>query len=751
VAGFLVLFCGNNAWSQYTYTVLHSFTGLDGATPQSSLIFDAQGNLYGTTVYGGEYSVGLPECCGAVYELIPPGTSGGAWSESVLTSFKPGNVDGNIPAGGLALDTQGNLYGVTGAGGPLDGGIAYEVSPPGIGGTTWTRTMIYNFDVDGEAIYPNGRFILDAHGNLIGTSRLEDTVGGDGDVYELSPPAVGGDSWAYNKFFGFTEGDVAGGQYPAGSLVSDSLGNLYGVTEGGGQLCLGDYVCGVVFEVSPPSGGGSLWTETVLYTFTGGADGGLPMAGVILDSEGNLYGTASAGGNTTACASINPIGCGVVFKLAPPAGGVGPWTETVLYTFSGANDGAFPKAGLTLDDHGNLYGTTLYGGNAAVCPPFAFGYGGCGVVFELSPPGNGGGPWTETVLHAFRGGTDGAFPLSGVARDALGNIYGTASAGGDATANAGLVFELSPSAPVLAIVKSHAGNFTQGQTGAQYTITVSNRGTAPTSAPVALGDALPADLIATAMSGTDWNCDPVALICTNSDTVAAGASFPPITLTVDVSCVAASSVVNAATAAGGGAANTPTATDPTAINSSPACGSGNAFTISVTPPSQTVKGGDGTSYLVTLKSVHGFAGAVALLCSGLPADASCAFAAPIVVLTANGTATTTMIVDTTPADASLQSPRDYGRPGGRKFPGLGLGGSMLFLGLCFSVVSVPWRRRRKHGRRRTALLAPALLWLLLGLAGCGGPPPGERVYTITVTGTAGTFGSASTSAVLVVD
>src|SRR5271169_2414365 len=153
------------------------------------------------------------------------------------------------------------------------------------------------------------------------------------------------------------------------------------------------------------------YTETVPYTFTGGSDGAAPAAGLIFDSKGNLYGTAVNGGNTGSanCPGLNPpTGCGVVFELSPPSGGTGPWTETVLYTFTGGADGAYPQASLVFDTKGNLYGTTSSGGSTSgtVCQ----GIGGCGVVFELSPPKSGSGPWTESPIYTFTGGSDGAVP-----------------------------------------------------------------------------------------------------------------------------------------------------------------------------------------------------------------------------------------------------------------------------------------------------------------------------------------------------
>ena len=152
---------------------------------------------------------------------------------------------------------------------------------------------------------------------------------------------------------------------------------------------------------------------------------------MIFDSKGNLYGTAVNGGDTGGanCPGLNPpTGCGVVFELSPPSGGTGPWTETVLYTFTGSSDGAYPQTGLIFDANGNLYGTTSNGGNMSgtIC----HGLGGCGVVFELSPPKSGSGPWTETPIYTFTGKADGAVPYASLIFDAKGNLYGTTAGGG---------------------------------------------------------------------------------------------------------------------------------------------------------------------------------------------------------------------------------------------------------------------------------------------------------------------------------
>jgi uncharacterized repeat protein (TIGR03803 family) len=206
---------------------------------------------------------------------------------------------------------------------------------------------------------------------------------------------------------------------PYAGLTFDKAGNLYGTTELGGASKQG-----TVFEVTRNSDG--TWTESVLYSFSGGADGGQPSAGLVLDAAGNLYGTTKFGGS----ANCN-LGCGTVFQLKPASGG---WTETVLYSFSGGADGREPYATLLFDTTGNLYSTTLFGGNVgSVCSS------GCGTVFKLTPAS---GSWTESVLYAFAGGTDGASPYHGLVFDPAGNLYGTTYAGG-ASGN-GTVFKLAP-------------------------------------------------------------------------------------------------------------------------------------------------------------------------------------------------------------------------------------------------------------------------------------------------------------------
>lgn len=209
------------------------------------------------------------------------------------------------------------------------------------------------------------------------------------------------------------------GAGPASSLIFDASGNLYGATTDGGTGGLG-----TVFELTPTSNG---WSESVLYSFQGGADGDFSNSGLVMDGAGNLYGTTLFGG-TGGCAG----GCGTVFQLTPSAHG-GSWTESILYSFQNGADGAYPNSGVILDKLGNLYGTTAHGGSFAACS------NGCGTVFELSPVSGG---WTRTTLYSFQGGIlDGVAPQSGLTMDGSGNLYGATYSGGSAN-SLGTVYEV---------------------------------------------------------------------------------------------------------------------------------------------------------------------------------------------------------------------------------------------------------------------------------------------------------------------
>ena len=478
------------AQAQYVQSVPYTFTGGgDGAAPAAGLISDAKGNLYGTTAYGGDTSgsscpgVAPPSGCGVVFELSPPSSGSGPWTETVLYTFTGGS-DGAYPEAGLIFDSKGNLYGTTTNGGDTSGsncsgiggcGVVFELSPPSGGGSPWTETVLFTFSNGTDGAVPYAGLIFDAKGNLYSTTAGGGSAG-YGVVFELSPPSGGGVPWNEAVLYAFSGGNDGGS--PLAGLIFDSSGNLYGTA------FEGDAGYGVVFELTPPSGGGVPWNEAVLYSFDGHADGGYPYAGVIFDSKGNLYGTTSNGGDSTDPNCKGTHGCGVVFELGPPAGGGVPWAETLPYTFTGSSDGAYPEAGVIFDSKGNLYGTTVQGGNTSGTN--CSGTGGCGVVFELIPPSGGSGPWNENVLYPFNGGSDGADSFAGVIFDAKGNIYGTAYNGGDLSgsncsgaAGCGVVFELSPiQAPQVALSPDSLsfGNQILDTTSAAKKVTVTNTG-----------------------------------------------------------------------------------------------------------------------------------------------------------------------------------------------------------------------------------------------------------------------------------
>jgi len=380
--------------------VLHSFNnnGVDGSVPSSTLVSDASGNFYGTTQFGGAYNYGT------VFELKRrPGGAG--WAEEILHSFNNNGVDGYTPYGGLVLDSAGNLYGATTAGGANGDGAVYEMTLQS--GASWREKIIYDFGYDGSTYGgPEAALIFDSAGNLYGTTNGGGAHEG-GTVFELKQRSGGG--WAEEVLYSFGS-NATDGTNPIGGLIFDAAGNLYGTTFLGGK-----FSAGTVFELSPGRGGS--WSESLLYSFgNGGDDGQHPLAGVVRDLAGNIYGTTNNGGAYT---------WGTVFELSPTGGG---WTESLLYTFSGGGNPVLCP--LILDATGNVYGTAADGGDATF-----------GAVFELTPAG--GGSWTYTVLHSFdNNGVDGYAPYSGLFRDGSGNLYGTTLYGG--TYGGGTVFEVKP-------------------------------------------------------------------------------------------------------------------------------------------------------------------------------------------------------------------------------------------------------------------------------------------------------------------
>lgn len=386
----------------------------------------------------------------------------GARAETVLYSFSNG-VDGGHPFSGVIRDHAGNLYGTTDIGGNLRAcgangcGVVYRIAPDG------TETVLYSFNGGKDGGFPRAGLTMDASQNLYGTTYEGGGSGcngsGCGTIFKLSPDG------SETVLYSFT--GKADGAQPTAGLILDGAGNLYGTTgHGANRNCsIGGVGCGTVFKLAPNGG------LSTLYSFTGGADGASPFAGVVMDRHSSLYGAAEFGGDSNCkCGTVfkiasdgqmtvlhtftggegsypistpivgrrgniygtansgpglncGGVGCGTVFKIARDN------TLTVLHAFTGSDDGSGPSGSLMIDKAGNLYGTTAEGGHTEICA------GGCGTVYKVEPDG------TETVLYTFQE-TDGDRPMSGVIADKKGHLFGTTQVGGAYLS--GNVFELTP-------------------------------------------------------------------------------------------------------------------------------------------------------------------------------------------------------------------------------------------------------------------------------------------------------------------
>jgi uncharacterized repeat protein (TIGR03803 family) len=414
----LLLAAGNA--SAASEKALWNFNGTDGEVPGfggPSLVFDLQGNLYGPAA-GGTNATGL------IFELSPNGN--GDYNETILYEFNVyGTGDGSGPHE-LIFDQRGNLYSTTGAGGKNETGTVFELSPNSKGG--WTETILYSFGVKGggDGNYPGGDLVLDAAGNLYGTTFL---AGRQqlGTVFELSPKSGG--RWKetiLHNFRGLNKGD---GASPQASLSTDGAGDLYGTTTEGGDGspdCTYDGGCGIVFKLTHEAGG--TWKETVPHAFaTSGKDGWAPeSSNVAIDQNGNLYGTTALGGGGRA-----NRGNGIAWELVYSARNHS-YSYRVIHTFrADKGDGWSPRNGITIGPNGSFYGTTDVGGGKQC------GYG-CGTVFELMQAKNK--EWTKQILYSFTG--DVSSTPSGLIQDEAGNLYGMTAAGG--TYNEGVVFEVMP-------------------------------------------------------------------------------------------------------------------------------------------------------------------------------------------------------------------------------------------------------------------------------------------------------------------
>jgi hypothetical protein len=423
---------------QWNEMVLYSFQGgTDGVAPVGAIVFDKAGNLYGATQSGGASNCDSPYPCGTVYKLTPPVEEGGEWTETMLYVFKGyAYGDGASPQGGLVIDDAGNLYGTTGYGGT-------------------------------------------------GSCLLLGGPVGCGSVYELSPPTQAGDPWTETVLYSFQGGND--GYVAAGDLAFDKAGNLYGATLfGGGKGTTCDILyggnCGTVFKLSPPQQQGGQWTERVLHSFGGIAegeqngDGATPNGDLVIDGNGAIYGTTETGGFN--CLQYQGAGCGTVFQLRPPAQQGEEWREKIVHAFTDGDDGAGPNGGL-VSHKDALYGVTGLGGSqdSGVVFQIAEANGGlaetvlqsfqgtkfqanpqlpvfdllgnmycsAGGIVRLKPPKVKGGSWTLTVLYGFEGPPNGRTPLN-LAIGAGPAVYGITSYGGtgQCQGGCGTVFEVWP-------------------------------------------------------------------------------------------------------------------------------------------------------------------------------------------------------------------------------------------------------------------------------------------------------------------
>jgi uncharacterized repeat protein (TIGR03803 family) len=412
-----------------TLTTLHSFDQTDGANPEAPLVQATNGNLYGTTLNGG--NGGYRGGSGTVFKIT---------SSGVLTTLHSFNLtEGAYPYAGLVQATNGNFYGTTYDSVVHHGGTVFKITSSG------KLTTVYNFGQTGAGgAYPYAGLVQATNGNLYGTTSVGGT-NGDGTVFKITPSGKLTTLYSFCAQFSCFDGKI-----PYAELVQGTGGKLYGTTYAGGHGP--DY--GTIFRVTPS---GTLTPALHSFDYRHGA---FPSAGLVQGTDGDFYGTTSGGGTNDSCNNEN--GCGTVFKINPDS------RLTTLYSFcsqSGCADGAVPYAGLVQGTDGNFYGTTEYGGAGK---NNACSNAGCGTVFKITPSG------TLTILYNFclqSGCADGSQPLAALVQDTNGEFYGTTSAGGNIACEYGCGTVFSLSVGLGPFVKA---NPTSGAVGAAVTILGTN-------------------------------------------------------------------------------------------------------------------------------------------------------------------------------------------------------------------------------------------------------------------------------------
>jgi uncharacterized repeat protein (TIGR03803 family) len=659
------------------FSLLHSFTGPpDGANSAAGLVEDAAGNFYGTTSQGG-FTGGACGVvgCGIVFKMDQSG------NETVLHSFA-GQPDGAIPLAGLILDAAGNLYGTTTQGGTSNLGTVFKLDSAG------KETVLYSFTGEPDGAGPVADLVQDAAGNLLGTTS-QGGISGAGTVFKLD--STGKESVLYS----FTGG--ADGAQPMSGLILDEKGNMYGTTLAGGVVgscsptkrdrSTSPVACGVVFELDTTG------TESVLHSFTGEPDGAGPAGDLVRDSSGNLYGTTSAGG--TICYIIAPplpgqgpsteFYCGTVFKLDPTG------NETLLHSFSGTPDGAIPDGGLILDAAGNLYGTTTKGG-AGDCTISSGIVGsesvGCGSVFGVAATGG------ATVLHSFTGtGLDWA-PKASLAPDPSGNLFGTTTQGGVAGGECGdfgcgVVFKLSAN---VNLPGAAAPTFSPpgGSYNSVQSVTISDA--TVNSAIYYTTDGSTPTTFSTRYSG--------AITVNASETIQAIAVAPDFSN---------SSVVSA---------------DFTISTSD--------FSLTPAATNLTVASGGQATDVISIAPQDGaFANPIQLTCgvAGPSPAPTCSLNTSSVTLGAKVATATLTITAPTSSAAQLPSPSQQVQPGAFAYA--------VWPPLAFVLAAVGGSKKRIRG---SGALGGSLLLLLVLQSACGGggsPTIGQTSYQVTVTAASG--------------
>lgn len=357
------------------------------------LLMGNNGSLYGTTAFGGANHDGT------VFEIAANG------KETILYSFK-GGTDGSYPDAGLVMGRSGSLYGTTSDGGTSNAGTVFKITPAG------KKITLYDFKGGSDGAIPEGRLMMSRNGNFYGTTSSggHGYGGGNGTIFKITP---NGKETILYRFKGLDRwvGKNSDGSRPEAGLVLGLNGNLYGTTSQGGADG-----AGTVFMIAPTG------KESILHNFKGRPDdGSFPEGPLLIGRNGNYYGTTTSGG-----ADDN----GTVFRITPTG------KESILYNFKGGTDGSSPKGGLIMGRDGNLYGTTIFGGNNILLADLQDSSAGNGVVFEVTPQG------LERVLHRFGDGSNGADPETGLVISRSGNLYGTTPAGG--AHDKGVIFKIRP-------------------------------------------------------------------------------------------------------------------------------------------------------------------------------------------------------------------------------------------------------------------------------------------------------------------